>query len=95
MDKIQTDRILKEKIRHAKNAFKNRFNYDLSDSDFDEITALALSPDVEVVMWQKGHGSVLKLEWKEFKFYAIYGHNINCIVTFLTLEMTPKLYEED
>ncbi len=95
LDKTVTEKILKEKIRHAKKSFRRRFNHGLSDADFEEITALVHAPDVELVMWQKGHGSVVKLEWKGFKFYAVYGHKINCIVTFLSLDMTPKIYEDE
>ena len=95
LDKTVAEKIVKEKIRHAKKAFRSRFKHELSDAEFEEITALVHSPDVELVMWQKGHGSVVKLEWKGFKFYAVYGHKINCIVTFLTLDMTPKMYEDD
>lgn len=90
----ETKKVRELKIKHAKRAFNRRFQYELSDSEYAEIMALTQSENAEVVMWQKYHGSVIKMHWNGFGFFAVYGHKIECIVTFFPLDMTPKLYEE-
>jgi uncharacterized protein YpuA (DUF1002 family) len=91
----ETEKIRKEKIKHAIRAFKRRFKHQLTDIEFNQISDLVMSSEAEVVMWQKDHGSIVKIEWNGFEFFAVYGHKIQCIVTFLTTDMAPKLYDED
>ena len=82
---------LKErKIIHAKKRFLKRFNYKLSDSEYLEIAQIVKQGRAELVEWEKGGCGVYKLSWNKFKFYAVYGHDLDCIISFLTLSMIPK-----
>lgn len=93
--KIDLTKKIATKIKHAKKMFRKRFGHELSDSEYNELNQLARSPESEVVMWQKGHGSVVRLKWREFEFFAVYAHQLESIVTFLTLDMKPKIFEDE
>lgn len=94
IDHVSKEKLRESKIKHAMHMFRKRFDYQLSISELEEITELTKSQNAELVMWQKGHCSVFKLSWKSFQFFAVYGHDLDCIVTFLTLNMDPKVFED-
>ena len=95
ISKIDQTKKMAAKIKHAKKMFRKRMGHELSDADYEELSQMARSPEAEVVMWQKGHGTVVRLKWREYEFFAVYAHQLELIVTFLTLDMKPKIFLDD
>ena len=74
---------------HARNRFKKRLGYDLSECELNEINRLIDSNDesVELTKWRQGNDfSVYKVSWKEYSFFAVYSLAEKRVITFKTLD---------
>jgi len=74
---------------HAKNRFKKRLGYDLSDVELAEINSMIenVEEGVELTKWREGNDlCVYKVNWKEFCFYAVFSLIEKRVITFKTID---------